>query len=38
MAKQQDKSSKNIKGKNNGYTHIFISRLTNKPTFSLYYI
>lgn len=38
MVKKQGKSSTNIKEKSDGFIHIFISRLTIKPTLSLYHI
>lgn len=38
MAEKQEKSSTNIKERSDGFIHIFISRLTTKPTLSLYHI
>lgn len=38
MAEKQEKSYTNIKKRSDGFIHIFISRLTLKPTFSLYLI
>lgn len=38
MAEKQEKSSVNIKERSDGFTHISISRLTIKPTLSLYFI
>lgn len=38
MAKQQDKNLRNIKERSDGFIHILISRLTIKPTISLYHI
>lgn len=38
MAEKQEKSSINIKERSDGFIHIPISRLTTKPTLSLYHI
>lgn len=38
MAKKQEKSSTNIKERNDGFIYVLISRLTIKPAFSLYHI
>lgn len=38
MAEKQEKGSTNIKEKSDGFTYILISRLTIKPTLSLYHI
>lgn len=38
MAEKQEKSSTNIKERSDGFIHILNSRLTIKPTLSLYHI
>ena len=38
MAEKQEKNSVNIKERNDGFIHVLISRLTIKPTLSLYHI
>lgn len=38
MAEKQEKSSTNIKERSDGFIYILISRLTIKPTLSLYHI
>ena len=38
MAEKQEKSSTNIKERSDEFIHILVSRLTIKPTLSLYHI